>query len=115
MKDGTLSDRNMNVRGLAMQLRPLVSNERELNSLGYLLLNQGNKEDALKIMQFNAQLYPESANALSSLGEAYLKNSDPKSALPLLERSLELNKDPQLVKEILKVLYQAKLSESDIK
>lgn len=111
MKDGTLSDRNMNIRGLAMQLRPLISNERELNSLGYLLINQGNKEAALKILQFNAQLYPESANALSSLGEAFLKNNDPKSALPLLERSLEMNKDPQLVKEILKVLYQAKLAE----
>jgi len=115
MKDGTLSDRNMSIRGLAMQLRSLVNNERELNSLGYLLLNQGNKEAALRIMQFNAQLYPESANALSSLGEAFLKNSDAKSALPLLERSLELNKDPLLVKEILKVLYQAKLAEPGTK
>jgi len=35
--------------------------------------------------------------------------------LPLLERSLELNKDPLLVKEILKVLYQAKLAEPGTK
>ncbi|MEO5563990.1 MAG: hypothetical protein ABIR18_11160, partial [Chitinophagaceae bacterium] len=108
LADGALLDTNNNTRGLALQLRTLASNERELNSLGYLLLTQGKKEEALRIFQINATLYPESANILSSLGEGYYKTGDTKNAVQSLERSLELNKDPLLVKEILKILYIAK-------
>jgi tetratricopeptide (TPR) repeat protein len=106
--DGALLNKNNNTRGLAMQLRTLVSNERELNSLGYLLIGQGQKEEALRIFQMNAALYPESPNILSSLGEGYLKTGDKKNAVLNLERALELNKDPQLFRPILKLLYEAK-------
>lgn len=106
--DGTLSDKNNNAQGLAMQLRSYFPSEREMNSLGYLLMGQGRKQEALKIFQVNANLFPESANVLSSLGEGYYKNGDGQNAVRQLERSLELNKDPQLVAGILKILYQAK-------
>lgn len=108
LADGTLLNKNNNTRGLAMQLRTLVSSERELNSLGYLLLGQGRKEEALRIFQINASLYPESVNILSSLGEGYLKTGDTKNAVLNLERALELNKDPQLLRPVLKLLYEAK-------
>ncbi len=108
LNDGTLTNKNTNIRGLAAQLKFLVNNERELNSLGYLLLQQEKKYEALKIFQLNAQLYPESANVLSSVGEGYLKTGDTKTAIQFLEKALEINKDPQLLKEILKILYDAK-------
>jgi tetratricopeptide (TPR) repeat protein len=108
LANGTLLDKNSSSRGLATQLRALVSNEYELNSLGFLLLRQDRKEEALKILQINASLYPESANVISSLGEACHQTGDDKNAVLYLERSLELNKDPQLVKKILKILYEAK-------
>ena len=108
LADGTLLNKNNSTRGLALQLRPLADNENELNSLAYLLLKQGRKEEALKIFQVNYYLYPESANVMSSLGEGYCKTGDMKNAVALLERSLEINKDPKLVKEILAVLYEAK-------
>lgn len=108
LNDGTLLHKNSSIRGMALQLKHLVSSERELNSLGYLLIQQGKKEEALKLFQLNAQLYPESANVLSSMGEGYLKTGDTKSAIQFLEKALEINKDPQLVKDILKVLYAAK-------
>lgn len=88
----------------------MVTGERELNSLGYVLLEQGKKAEALKIFQVNAILYPESANVLSSLGEGYYENADHHNAVVTLEKALELNKEPQLVKEILNVLYKAKLA-----
>jgi len=106
--DGTLLNKNNSTRGLALQLRPLTDNENELNSLAYLLLKQGRKEEALKIFQVNYYLYPESANVMSSLGEGYCKTGDMKNAVALLERSLEINKDPKMVKDILAVLYEAK-------
>lgn len=110
LQDGSLLDKNTSLRGLALQLKYLVAGERELNSLGYVLLEQGKKAEALKIFQVNAILYPESANVLSSLGEGYYENADHQNAVVTMERALELNKEPQLVKEILKVLYKAKLA-----
>ena len=107
-KDGSLMDENISIAGLAEQVRILVSNERELNSLGYLLLKQDKKKEALKIFQVNYNLYPESSTIVSSLGEGYYENGDYKRAITLLERSLELNKDPKLTKEILAILYKAK-------
>jgi tetratricopeptide (TPR) repeat protein len=111
LNDGSLIDENTSTRGLAEQLRTLVANEHELNSLGYLLLKQGKKKEALKIFQVNYNLYPESSNIASSLGEGYFENADYKKAVALLERSLELNKDPAGLKDILPLLYRAKEKE----
>jgi tetratricopeptide (TPR) repeat protein len=109
LRDSTLLDNNNSTRGLAGQLKPLVNAEYELNSLGYLLMGQGRPAEALKIFQVNASLYPESANIISSLGEGYLRTGDTKNAIANLERALEVNKDPQFVKSILKILYEAKI------
>jgi thiol-disulfide isomerase/thioredoxin len=108
LNDGTLTDDNISARGMAEQLRPLVAGEFELNSLAYLMLKQGKKKEALKLFQVNNNLYPESSNTTSSLGEGYLENGDQKKAVTALERALELNKDPKLIKEILVLLYKAK-------
>jgi tetratricopeptide (TPR) repeat protein len=108
LTDGTLADKNITARSLAGQLRSLVANENELNSLGYLWLKKGDTAQAVKLFQANAVLYPESANVISSLGEGYYKTGDTKNAVLTLERALELNKDPKLVKDILKILYEAK-------
>ncbi len=105
---GELLNKNISARSLSSQLRHLTEGEHELNSLAYLLARQEKKEEALKIFQVNYLLYPESANVVSSLGEGYYKTGDKKNAVLYLERSLELNKDPQMVKEILAILYEAK-------
>jgi len=108
MKDGTLQDCNVSTRSLSGQLATIVKNENELNSLGYLLLKQGKKEDASRIFQVNYYLFPESANVASSLGEGYYQNNDMPRAVYFLEKSLELNKDPKAVPGILSILYKAK-------
>jgi tetratricopeptide (TPR) repeat protein len=111
LADGTFSDENITAASLAKQLRLLVSDEYELNSLGYLLIKQEKKKEALKIFQINANLYPESSNIISSLGEGYYENGDNKKAITILERALELNKNQQEVKGILEILYKAKEKE----
>ncbi len=108
LNDGTLLDENISSRSIAGQLKQLVYNENEINSLAYLLLKQSKQKEALKLFQVNFNLYPESANIISSLGEGYLKNKDTKNAVIFLERSLEQNKDPNAVKGILPLLYEAK-------
>lgn len=108
LNEGILLDSNIAPRSLATQVKQLVSSENELNSLGYLLLKQNLKKEALTVFRINANLYPESANVLSSLGEGYLKNGNNEKAVQVLENSLTLVKEPALIKEILPLLYQAK-------
>lgn len=111
LQEGTMTDDNSSIRGLAEQLRHRVSGEHELNSLGYLLLKQEKKTAALQIFRMNYLLYPESANTASSLGEGYLETGNDARAKDFLEKSLELNKDPQAIKPVLELLYKIKEKE----
>jgi len=108
LQQNVLLNENISTKGLAGQLKNLVINENELNSVGYLLLQQHKAKEALKIFQINYFLYKDSANIVSSLGEGYLKNGDATNAIIYLEHALTLNKDPQAIKGILQLLYQAK-------
>jgi tetratricopeptide (TPR) repeat protein len=108
LNDGSLVDTNIVSRSMVQQLKPLVSNENELNSLGYLLLKHNQQKEALTLFRINANLYPESGNVLSSLGEGYLKNGNKDKAVAVLENSLLYTKDIAVVKEILQLLYSAK-------
>jgi tetratricopeptide (TPR) repeat protein len=111
LQEGTLTDDNTSIRGLAEQLRHRLCGEHELNSLGYLLLKQEKKTAALQVFRMNYLLYPESANTASSLGEAYLETGNNARAKDFLEKSLELNKDPQAIKPVLELLYKMKEKE----
>lgn len=108
MNENILADSNANIRGLAAQVKMLVANEHELNSAGYVLLKQGYIKEAVTLFRINTSLYPESGNVLSSLGEGYLKNGHADKAITVLENSLVYEKDITVIKEILKLLYQAK-------
>jgi len=108
LNTGVLSDTNTTVRGLSMQIKNLIDNEYELNSLGFLLLKHKQPKEALTVFKINAALFPNSANVLSSLGEAYLTSGEKEKAIVILEKSLELNPTPVLIKSILELLYKAK-------
>lgn len=108
LADGTFLDSNISVRSLAMQLKPLVNNEHELNGLGYVLMAQKKMKEAIAVFQTNYFLYPQSANVASSLGEGYYKNGDAKNAVYYLENALGKNSDPKALRDILDILYKAK-------
>lgn len=68
--------------------------EIELNGQGYVLLNQQKQvEDAIKLFEFNIELFPKAWNAYDSLAEAYYQKGDKQKALKLYRKSLELNPD----------------------
>jgi tetratricopeptide (TPR) repeat protein len=108
LADSTLLDENISTNGLAGQVRLAVKNEHELNSLGYLLLGQGKKKEAVRVFLINYSLYPESSNVASSLGEGYYEIGEFKKAVAALERALELAKSGSDNKEVLAILYKAK-------
>lgn len=65
--------------------------EAEFNTLGYRFLNEGKTDEAVEVFAMCTESFPMSANAWDSLGEAYLKRNDKKSAKESLEKSLDLN------------------------
>jgi hypothetical protein len=65
--------------------------ERELNRLGYQLLQRKKVKEAIRIFQLNIEAYPQSSNVYDSLGEAYMNDGDKPLAIANYERSLELN------------------------
>ena len=91
LKEELLQDENINARGLAFQLKPIVLNESELNSCAYVLMAQANLKEAIAIFRINANLFPQSANCYDSLGEAYAKAGLKDKAIQSYEIALQLD------------------------
>jgi tetratricopeptide (TPR) repeat protein len=65
--------------------------ENWMNNFGYQLMNQGEKEEALKIFKLNTELYPNGFNAFDSYGECLLALGDKENAIKAYKKSLQLN------------------------
>lgn len=65
--------------------------EDELNGWGGTLLDAGQIRQAIVVFALNAQLHPESANALDSLAMGYEAADDPAAAITRYEASLRLD------------------------
>ncbi|WP_169315736.1 thioredoxin family protein [Haliscomenobacter hydrossis] len=104
LKEGLLSDENINYMGLANQIRHKISSESELNAAGYYWLNSGNEKAALTVLRMNAALHPNSANVYDSLGDAQLKNGNKERAIVFFEQALKLNPEVQETRDKYKKL-----------
>ncbi|MEJ7603037.1 MAG: hypothetical protein WKG01_34440, partial [Kofleriaceae bacterium] len=65
--------------------------EATVNETGYALLGIERAREALPILQWNAERFPESANAHDSLGEAYYSTGDRVRARASYQRSFALD------------------------
>ena len=65
--------------------------ESELNGLGYALLRMKKIDEAVKVLELNAEAYPRSANVYDSLGEAYAAQGNREKAIANYKKSLELD------------------------
>ena len=65
--------------------------ETELNRLGYQLLQAKKVSDAIEIFKLNVEMFPQSANAYDSLGEAYMTSGNKELAIANYKKSLELD------------------------
>jgi tetratricopeptide (TPR) repeat protein len=93
LKQGLLSDPNVDPRGLSQQIRNDIARETELNSCGYVLLASNNVREAITVFRINTSLFPQSPNCFDSLGEAYLAAGMKDKSKTCYQRVLEL--DPQ--------------------
>jgi len=75
-----------------------------LNMMGYLMLQDGKADLAIKLFQRNVDEYPESSNVYDSLGEAYAAAGKKDLAITNYEKSLQLNPNNTNAVEQLKKL-----------
>lgn len=67
------------------------TDERDLNKLGYRLLNTNHVDFAVEVFRWNTELYPMSWNVWDSYGEALVKLNRNDEAIAAYKKSLELN------------------------
>lgn len=75
--------------------------EGDMNRVGYLLLMEGKKKEAIEIFKINVDTYPKSGNVYDSLGEAYLADGDKKLAIENYSKSVELDPTNENGKKVL--------------
>jgi tetratricopeptide (TPR) repeat protein len=75
--------------------------ENWINNFGYNLMNQGKKDEALKIFKLNTELHPQSYNTFDSYGECLLDLGYKEKAITAYKKSLELNPDNKNAEKVL--------------
>jgi CubicO group peptidase (beta-lactamase class C family) len=75
--------------------------EREINRLGYELLRQNKKTEAVETFSTITKIFPNSWNAFDSYGEALLLNNQKEEAIKMYQKSIELNPDNENGKKVL--------------
>lgn len=78
--------------------------ENYLNDVGYSLLNKKDFTKAIDVFRLNTLLYPESANAYDSLGEAYMKAGQKEKAKETYQKLLQVNPANENAAKVLKTL-----------
>jgi CubicO group peptidase (beta-lactamase class C family) len=81
-------------------------NERALDELGGMLLEQDRKADAIAIFKLNVEEYPKSARAYRSLADAYAKDGQKQQAIAGYHKALEIDPKDQNATDRLKELEQ---------
>jgi CubicO group peptidase (beta-lactamase class C family) len=83
-----------------------VLREREMNTLGYQLLEDGYLPQALETFGINILLFPKSANAYDSYGDALAKAGHRDEAVRMYGKSLSLAPDNRETKDKIRVLQK---------
>jgi len=100
----SLSEALAKIRKLRDEGADIYVSESSINSIGYLLLNMERFADAVEILKFNVETFPESFNAYDSYAEALMKSGDTEDAIVNYKKSLELNPENNNAREMLRTL-----------
>lgn len=92
---------------LQTQKEEWESSENDINTYGYQLMLLGKAEDAVKVLKWNTELYPESWNVWDSYGEALAMAGNTKEAVEAYEHSIRLNPENKAGIDMLKKIKAA--------
>ena len=75
--------------------------EDQLNALGYLFLERGDVETAIRLFELNVEMHPDAWNPHDSLGEAYAVAGVRERAISSYQRALDLNPGSESARDAL--------------
>ena len=78
--------------------------ERDINGIGYRLLEWGRIEEAQAMFTFNTRAFPNSANTWDSLGESLAKGGETERAIESYRKALEIDPEFPSAKAMLEKL-----------
>jgi tetratricopeptide (TPR) repeat protein len=85
---------------IARQLQPGLRNSFELNSIGHMLLDEGEKEKALFVYQLNTDLYPSAVQSWNGLAHAYFALGRKRESEIAVSKALEIDPNNEEAKKI---------------
>jgi dienelactone hydrolase len=88
-----------------------VVGEQSINNLGYELMNGGKIEEAVRVLQLNAERFPRSANAYDSLADVYKKKGDQPCTIYAYRKLLEVLPQDASLDESSKAGFQRSATE----
>ncbi len=75
--------------------------EEQLETEAFIIKNEGEIDMAIELLEYMAELFPQSYNVYNSLGELYFEDEDFRNAKLNFKKSLELNPRDDRAKEML--------------
>jgi tetratricopeptide (TPR) repeat protein len=78
--------------------------EPALVNMATPLINANKPDDAIALLQLNAEFYPKSSATYAALGQAYAKKNDTPNATKSFEKAVELDPNNQIAKRQLEQL-----------
>jgi hypothetical protein len=82
--------------------------ENALVAMAPALINGNKPDDAIALLQLNAEFYPKSSATYAALGQAYVKKNDTPNAITSFEKAVELDPSNQNAKRQLDQLKGGK-------
>ena len=81
-----------------------MGTENEINNYGYVYMQNGEVDRAVKLFTHNTKTYPKSWNVWDSLGEAQASKGDKKSAIKNYKKALSMAPDDNQKERISQII-----------
>ena len=102
--DGIMAAKAFARKVLQSKSSEFSTSEDDLNLVGYRLLQNDRRSEAVEVLSLNAEMFPSSANVYDSLGEAYFAAGNLDASRENFRRSIELNADNENARSMLQRL-----------
>jgi tetratricopeptide (TPR) repeat protein len=86
------------------KIKPQLKNSAELNSIGHVLTDRGDKGKAIFTFLINTDMYPSSITAYNGLANAYIQNNEKEKARIVVEKATRIDANNEETKRLSKLL-----------
>ncbi len=107
VKNGTLNDKNLSLRGLVEQIRPVTYGAGEIMAAAYVLFCQGKNQEAVNLCRIASTLYPDTVNRYTC-AMIYSESGEYEEAMVTVKKYLAESTDKKDIDKALELYDQIK-------